>query len=159
MARSSTAAEAVDTQSDEMLTDGGLEALLGFHVRLANVAIYRDFAATLEKLDITQRQAATLALIGANPGAPQVAIAARLGSDRATIMAMVDRLEARGLITRERSKTDRRRQELYLTPLGQKTLNEAKALIAEHEKRFTSRFKPGELDALFTALKRLHSPG
>lgn len=144
--------------TNDALADGGLEALLGFHVRLANVAIYRDFAATLEKLDTTQRQAATLALIGANPGAPQVAIAARLGSDRATIMAMVDRLEGRGLITRERSKTDRRRQELYLTPLGQKTLNEAKALIAEHERRFTSRFTKAELEALFSALKKIHSP-
>lgn len=156
MVRSTSAAATVEFTAGDELGDGGLDALLGFHVRLANVAMYRDFASTLEKLDLTQRQAATLALIGANPGAPQVAIAARLGSDRATIMAMVDRLETRGLLTRERSKSDRRRQELYLTPLGQKTLAEAKALIAEHELRFTAKFKPAELAALFEALKRIH---
>lgn len=157
MARTTSAAKApVEYVDGEELGDGGLDSLLGFHVRLANVAMYRDFASTLEKLDLTQRQAATLSLIGANPGAPQVAIAARLGSDRATIMAMVDRLETRGLLTRERSKSDRRRQELYLTPLGIKTLNEAKALIAEHEKRFTAKFTAGELAMLFTALRRIH---
>lgn len=155
MARSTTAETQEDPRTED-LEDGGLEALLGFHLRLANVVMYRDFAAHLEKLELTQRQAATLALIGANPGAPQVAIAARLGSDRATIMAMVDRLEARGFLTRERSKSDRRRQELYLTPLGQKTLAEAKALIAQHEKRFTALFTQPELDAVFAALRRIH---
>jgi DNA-binding MarR family transcriptional regulator len=157
MPRTASAAKIpVDSAEADQLGDGGLEDLLGFHVRLANVAMYRDFASTLDKLDLTQRQAATLSLIGANPGAPQVAIAARLGSDRATIMAMVDRLEGRGLLTRERSKSDRRRQELYLTPLGQKTLKEAKALIAEHEQRFTALFSKEELAVLFESLKRIH---
>src|SRR5436189_6454250 len=113
MPRTSSAAKvAVDGNAGDELQDGGLEELLGFQLRMANVAVYRDFSDSLAKLELTQRQAATLSLIDANPGAPQVAIAARLGSDRATIMAMVDRLETRGLITRERSKTDRRRQEL-----------------------------------------------
>lgn len=159
MPRTSSAAKvAVDSTAGDELQDGGLEALLGFQLRMANVAVYRDFSETLAKLELTQRQAATLSLIDANPGAPQVAIAARLGSDRATIMAMVDRLETRGLITRERSKTDRRRQELYLTPLGQKTLKEAKSLIAAHERRFTARFSDKELAALFEALQRISAP-
>lgn len=154
MARTSTAK--AQTDNFDELADGDLENLLGFHLRMANVAIYRDFAAAMTKLELTQRQAATLALIEANPGTPQVAIAARLGSDRATIMAMVDRLEARGLITRTRSRSDRRRQELFLTPLGQKVCKDAKKLIAEHERRFTSMFTDDELKALFDALKRIH---
>lgn len=153
MARASTAKA---TDNFEELADGDLDNLLGFHLRMANVAIYRDFATAMSKLELTQRQAATLALIEANPGTPQVAIAARLGSDRATIMAMVDRLEQRGLITRTRSLSDRRRQELFLTPLGQKVCKDAKKLIAEHESRFTSLFSADELKALFDALKRIH---
>ncbi len=155
MARSSTAAKP-QTDSFDELDDGGLESLLGFHLRMANVAVYRDFAASMSKFDLTQRQAATLALIEANPGTPQVAIAATLGSDRATIMAMVDRLEARGFLTRTRSRSDRRRQELYLTPLGQKVCKDAKKLITEHEKRFTSMFSPEELKAFIDGLRRIH---
>ncbi|MEI7933064.1 MAG: MarR family transcriptional regulator [Alphaproteobacteria bacterium] len=149
-------ADLADPES-RALADGGLQALLGFHLRMANVAMYRDYATTLSPLDLTQRQVAILSLVAANPGTPQVAIAAQLRSDRATIMAMVDRLEARGLLTRERSKSDRRRQELILTPQGAATLDKARTLIAEHERRFTSRFDPAELAALFADLKRLHA--
>ena len=52
---------------------------------------------------------------------------------------------------RKRSSTDRRRQELYLTPAGQNTLRKAKARIAKHEERFKSLFTPAELDALLAA--------
>ncbi len=137
------------------IDDGGLSTLLGFHLRMANVALYRDFAASMAELDLTQRQAATLFLIAANPGTPQVAIARRLGADRATIMALVDRLEERGLITRQRSTTDRRRQELNVTALGKKTANAARARIIAHENKFTSRLSKAEVETLKNMLSRL----
>ena len=37
---------------------GSLPELLGFHLRLANVAVYRDFTASLSDLDLTQKQCA-----------------------------------------------------------------------------------------------------
>lgn len=151
----STAVQADTLEADDW-TDGGLNELLGYHVRMANLAIYRDFISELGDLDMTQKQAATLSMIDANPGLPQVAIATQLGADRATIMAMIDRLQGRGLVRRERSKLDRRRQELYLTEAGQKLLAEARKRIADHEKRFTSRFTAAELRGLFKALKKLH---
>ncbi len=118
--------------------------------------MYRDFATAMAELDLTQKQFATLQLIGANPGVSQVDIAATLGTDRATMMAMVDRLEQRGLVVRRRSTSDRRRQELNLTPDGEATLGRAKHAIAEHERHFTSRFTAEELKALFNALGRIH---
>ncbi len=134
----------------------GLPDLLGFHLRLAQVAMYRDWIATLSPLDLTQKQGATMELIDANPGVSQVDLAATLGTDRATMMAMVDRLESRGLLRRERSEADRRRQHLHLTEAGEAVLAEAKALIAEHEARFKARFTEAELDALVSALRRIH---
>jgi DNA-binding MarR family transcriptional regulator len=76
--------------------------------------------------------------------------------DRATMMALVDRLEARGLVVRRRSRSDRRRQELYLTPRGQTVLKAAKAKIGEHERRIKRRFSDAELEALCAALRRLY---
>ena len=58
-------ADLADPES-RALADGGLEALLGFHLRMANVAMYRDYATTLSPLDLTQRQVAPLALTHAN---------------------------------------------------------------------------------------------
>jgi DNA-binding MarR family transcriptional regulator len=141
-------------QSDE-LSYGGLKDILGFRLRMAHTAMYRDFSAALGGLGLTQKQSATLWLIDANPGASQAALAAALSMDRATMMAIIDRLEESGLVIRKRSAQDRRRQELYLTPAGQKVLTKARTAIAKHERRFTSRLTPQELDALFKALSKL----
>jgi DNA-binding MarR family transcriptional regulator len=132
-----------------------LDGLLGYRLRRAQGAMHRDYIAAVADLDLTQKQAATLWLINSNPGVSQVAVAAALGMDRATMMAIVDRLEERGLVIRKRSSTDRRRQELYLTPAGQNTLRKAKARIGKHEERFKSLFTAAELEALLAALQKL----
>jgi MarR family transcriptional regulator, organic hydroperoxide resistance regulator len=136
-----------------------LDGLLGYRLRRAQGAMHRDFMAAVASLDLTQKQAATLWLINGNPGVAQVAVAAALGMDRATTMAIVDRLEDRRLVIRQRSSTDRRRQELYLTPAGQSALRKAKARIAKHEERFKSLFTAAELASLLTALQRLQDAG
>jgi DNA-binding MarR family transcriptional regulator len=135
-----------------------LDGLLGYRLRRAQGAMHRDFMTAVASLDLTQKQAATLWLINSNPGVAQVSVAAALDMDRATMMSIIDRLEDRGLVIRKRSSTDRRRQELYLTPAGQNTLRRAKAHIAKHEERFKSLFTPAELDALLTALQKLQDP-
>jgi DNA-binding MarR family transcriptional regulator len=134
----------------------GLPDLLGFHLRLAHVAVYRDFATAMAELDLTQKQCATLQLIGANSGVSQVDLAATLGTDRATMMAIIDRLEQRGFVLRRRSASDRRRQELTLTEVGEDMLQRARRVIAQHERHFTSRFTKDELKALMNALGRIH---
>jgi DNA-binding MarR family transcriptional regulator len=136
-----------------------LDGLLGYRLRRAQGAMHRDYMATVASLELTQKQAATLWLINANPGVAQVSVAAALGMDRATMMAVTDRLEDRGFLVRKRSTVDRRRQELYLTPSGQSTLRKAKARIAEHEQRFKTLFKPAELAALLSALEKFRDIG
>jgi DNA-binding MarR family transcriptional regulator len=79
--------------------------------------------------------------------------------DRATMMAVTDRLEERGVVIRKRSEIDRRKQELYLTPAGQQMLRKAKSRIAEHESRFKALFKPAELASFIEALKKIQSLG
>jgi DNA-binding MarR family transcriptional regulator len=152
----STTVSAPDAGLDTKLHLDGLPELLGFHLRLAHVAVYRDFTAAMADLDLTQKQCATLQLIGANPGVSQVDLAATLGTDRATMMAMVDRLEQRGFLLRRRSLADRRRQELNLTEAGEEMLARARQAIAQHERHFTSRFTAAELKALMNALGRIH---
>ena len=152
--KSATAVKAVTAEADELDLDG-LTDLLGFHVRLAQSTIYRDFAAALKELDLTQKLSAVLMLLRANPGASQIALANTLGTDRATMMAIIDRLQDRHLLFRERSKIDRRRQELYLTDEGRAVLAQAGRLIAKHEARFKSRFTAAELKSLVEMLGRL----
>lgn len=79
---------------------GRLGDLMGFHLRMAHVAVYRDFAETMEELALTQKQLAVMELVAGNPGASQIDLANTLGTDRATMMALVNRLAARDLIER-----------------------------------------------------------
>ncbi|MBL8551892.1 MAG: winged helix-turn-helix transcriptional regulator [Hyphomonadaceae bacterium] len=118
--------------------------------------MHRNFLASLAAVDLTQKQTATLWLIGANSGVSQIQIANELDMDRATMMAIIDRLDERGYVLRRRSQTDRRRQELYLTPRGQAMLTEVKARIAEHERWIKRAFSEDEVRRLAEALRRLY---
>ena len=72
----------------------GLDELLGFRVRVAHVAMYRDFNASLADLQITQRHTAMLWLIGANPGLSQAEVGAHgttAGPGQLTELADPDR--------------------------------------------------------------------
>lgn len=134
----------------------GLQNLLGFQLRMAHVSMHRDFAAAMADVALTQKQYAALHLIRANPGASQADIAALLGTDRATMMALIDRLDQRELVERRRSNTDRRRQELHLTTSGKAFLTKAEQILSEHEARFSSLFSEKELKTLVAALARVH---
>ena len=72
--------------------------------------------------DLTPVQYAALATIKANPGLDQVTLAGLIAYDRTTITGVVDRLVAKGLITRQESSRDRRARELTITAEGQQTL-------------------------------------
>ena len=134
---------------------GGLDRLLGFQIRFAHGIVHRDYAAAMNDLGLTQRQIATLWLIDANPGISQVAIAQMLSMERPTMMNIVDRLEESGWVTRRRSKTDRRRQELFLTGKGRATLKSGQAIIAAHERRLFKKFTREELEILHALLRRI----
>ena len=149
--------EKVDEAEAPDLMFAELDGLLGYLLRRAQGAMHRDFMAAVAEFALTQKQAATLWLIQANPGVSQVEVAAALGMDRATMMSVTDRLEDRGFVIRKRSSVDRRRQELYLTPSGQSTLRKCKTRINEHEEKFNALFTSAELAALGEALKKFQS--
>jgi len=150
------------TKSDAVITSGevdfgGLSDLLGYHVRRAQGAVHRDLMQTLGDVKLSQKQVAVLWLARCNTGVSQGSIGAVLGMDRATMMALVDRLEARGLLVRERSVVDARRRELRLTPAGEKLFGKARSRIAAHEARMKRQFTPQELRTLINMLRRFES--
>ena len=137
------------------LAFGTLDQLLGFRVRMAQAAIYRDFAAAVGVLELTQSQFAVLELIGVNPGVSQIDLAEALGTDRATMMALVDRIDARGWIERSVSASDRRRQELRLSPAGQGDLERARGLSLAHEARLLAGGSAAERPQIIALLDRI----
>jgi DNA-binding MarR family transcriptional regulator len=135
---------------------GAIDDILGFHIRLAQGAVYRHFTETFAELGLTQKMVSVLWLIEDYPNIAQADIGRRLQMDRATTMAIVNRLEARELLVRGISTRDRRRQTLTLTPEGRTALAEARRCIIDHEQWLKSRFTAREVAILVELLRRIH---
>jgi DNA-binding MarR family transcriptional regulator len=135
---------------------GGLNGIVGFHIRLAHGAVYRHFTETFSDLDLTQKQVSALWLVADHPGISQIELGGRLRMDRATTMTIVNRLQDRAYLRREKSTSDARKQALYLTDEGAGALAQAKAAIAEHEAWLKARFTPAEIEKLVEMLARIH---
>lgn len=135
---------------------GAIDAIVGFHIRLAHGAVYRHFTETFADLDLTQKQVSVLWLIDDHPDIAQADIGRRLQMDRATVMAMVNRLQGRAFIERGASTVDRRRQTLHLTEAGHAALLAARECILDHERWLKARFTPAETALLVELLRRIH---
>lgn len=73
--------------------------------------------------DLTPVQFAALDALSTHPEIDQAGLAGAVAKDRATIGAVVDRLEQKGLIARRVSPADKRARLLSLTPRGQALLD------------------------------------
>lgn len=73
--------------------------------------------------DLTSMQFAALDALRFHPGIDQAGLAEAIAKDRATIGAVVDRLEQKGLVARVVSPRDKRARVLSLTPAGAAVLD------------------------------------
>ena len=135
---------------------GEIRSIVGFHIRLAHSAVYRHFTETFTDLDLTQKQVSVLWLVDDHPGISQTDLAQRMRMDRATTMAIVNRLEAKSYLVRGKSPSDGRKQTLNLTDRGRKALVVAKDAILAHERWLKSRFSDKEVETLIELLTRIH---
>jgi DNA-binding MarR family transcriptional regulator len=146
------------TAASDGLDTGLLRGLLGYHLRLAHVAVFQNFGRTVGEADISVPQLGTLLLIEANPGVSQSALAEALRFDRSTLVQIIDRLEGRGLVRRETSARDRRSHALTLTAAGSRLLVTLKGLVRLHEAEIAASLSEAERATLLALLERLHSP-
>src|ERR1700722_8599560 len=135
---------------------GEIRNIVGFHIRLAHGAVYRHFTESFAQLDLTQKQVSVLWLVDDHPDIAQTGLAQRMRMDRATTMAIVNRLEAKGYLVRRKSASDARMQALNLTASGRKALSTAKRAILKHEEWLKSRFSKREVAKLIELLTRIH---
>jgi DNA-binding MarR family transcriptional regulator len=123
---------------DEIVLDA-LAGHAGYAVRRFQIWIFQDFIRTLSAVDIRPTQYSVLTVIGANPGLSQMAVAKRLGIERARLVHLLDSLEQRDLVSRLRSATDRRSHALHLTARGRTALAQFRRLAAEHERHVADK--------------------
>jgi DNA-binding MarR family transcriptional regulator len=137
-----------------MLKPGVLSGLLGYRLRVAQQAVFRDYANAIP--EASPGHAGILFLIEANPGVTQSRLAQAVGLDRSTMVGVLHALAARGLVERRRGE-DRRTNGLWLTRGGQALVSGLKGRIRLHERRVGSRLTPAEREQLLRLLEKLAS--
>lgn len=134
---------------------GLLPGLLGYQLRVAQRAIFEDFAETMGELEVSPGLFGMLVIVEANPGLKQTELAHAAQLDRSSLVTALDKLEARGLVARRASLEDRRVNGLWLTPDGAALLKKLKQRVTRHEVRLARDLTPEERDMLVALLHRI----
>ena len=134
---------------------GLLPDLVGYQLRMAQIALFRDFAQGPGGLDVTPGLFGVLVIIEANPDLKQSDLARATHLDRSTVVTVIDNLERRGLVDRRASPHDRRSNALRLTAEGTALLRKLKREVTQHEKRLLNNFSAAERQALFKLLQKV----
>jgi DNA-binding MarR family transcriptional regulator len=138
--------------AQQILKPGLLAGLLGYRLRVAQQAVFRDFARAIP--EASPGHAGILLLIDANPGVTQSRLAQAVGIDRSTMVGVLHALEARDLVERRRGE-DRRTNGLWLTRPGRALVASLKQRIRVHERRVASRLSLAERAQLLQLLEKL----
>jgi DNA-binding MarR family transcriptional regulator len=134
---------------------GPLLGYLGYQIRQAQAAIFRDLSAVTADLDVTPGEYSLLAMIDVNPGISQIDLAGIHKLDKSTLSIAVTRLAKRGLIRRARSPDDDRANRLFLRKAGVGLLRRMRERIEAQERAMDAVLQPGERELMLDALQRI----
>lgn len=133
---------------------GPLPNLIGYAIRQAQIAIFRDFRQSFAKFNIRPIQYGILAVIESNPGLKQSQVCAALGIKRANFVPLLNDLEGRDLAKR-RSAKDQRANALYLTKKGARLMQKFRKINKAHERRVAADLAGEERAQLIQLLNRI----
>ncbi|HKU10975.1 MAG TPA: MarR family transcriptional regulator [Sinomonas sp.] len=137
--------------------------------RLAEAAIADDVGLLLAKLHaagsvlnnralaqfgLRERSYSVLRLACSGLEPTQRELADFLELDPSQIVALVDELEGRGLVSREQGRTDRRQKIVLATPEGERLHGTAEEAMQECEARQFSALTPAELATVRSLLRK-----
>ncbi|HKF71735.1 MAG TPA: MarR family transcriptional regulator [Stellaceae bacterium] len=134
---------------------GLLSSLLGYNLRRAQVAVFQNFTEVVGASELTPGQFGVLVVIEANPGLSQTQLGNALGIDRSTVVAVIDRLESRGLVARQPAPTDRRSHALHLSDSGKTTLRRLTDRVRAHERQIARHLSANDQTRLVELLRRV----
>ncbi|HWK92364.1 MAG TPA: MarR family winged helix-turn-helix transcriptional regulator [Luteimicrobium sp.] len=107
---------------------------------------------------LTMWEYVTLGSLGRDDAPTQLALARRIRYDKTRLIALLDGLEARGLVTRRADPADRRARVVSLTADGARTLAATRTDIRAMEEGVLADLDDGDRATLLRVLPRLADP-
>jgi DNA-binding MarR family transcriptional regulator len=132
---------------------GSFEDFPGHQIRRLQqiaVGIFMDEAA---EFNVTPVQFALLFATSKDPGLDQRTLASKIGFDTSTIGAVIDRLEARGLVQRNASLTDKRVRLMTLTKDGSLLLEAVMPAMARAQERMLAPLPKADQQCFMSMIK------
>ncbi len=127
----------------------------GHLIRRAQQIAVAIFVEECAAFDLTPVQYAALVAIRENPGTDATRLSAMIAFDRSTLGNVLERLEARKLVTRYPSREDRRVKVLKLTAAGSALVRDAEPAVRRAQERILAPLRPDDRAHLMALLGRL----
>jgi len=128
---------------------------LGAQLSRATRAMHRYFKVKLKKFGLTPIQLAVLGRLFDKDGLAISEIASLRHSDNSTTVAVLDRLEEKGLIVRHSTSEDRRKKLIYLTKTAKNKKNEYLNIEKDLFRDIYQNFSEEEIEQLISQLKKI----
>ncbi|KAA0024810.1 MarR family winged helix-turn-helix transcriptional regulator [Antrihabitans cavernicola] len=114
----------------------------------------------LDEHELKPKHVGLMSVLESGAATSQLEVAQLMGVAPSLVVALADHLQQRGLITRIRDDTDRRRQNLALTDRGRDVFAACTAIANRLDAALTADLTPAQLRGLADALRSLaHSNG
>ena len=127
----------------------------GFLLARLGIGFKSKVIARAEEAGFELYDYSVLAILDEGVRETQSAIAATLSLDPSRLVALLDSLEERELIVRQRDPHDRRRHVVSITPTGKRELVKLRALVRKIEDEFLAPLDAEERQRLHELLIRL----
>lgn len=136
-----------------------LRTSLGYFLTKARNVLMQRSDRALEPLGLTAQQVGVVMMLSSGRARTSLELSRALSYDSGSMTRMLDRLEKKGLLTRERSGADRRIVELKLTEAGHDAARRLPGVLACVMNEQLAGFSPPELATLIELLKRVIANG
>lgn len=133
-----------------------LETLVGYNSRRAALVVIELFLERMAIYDLRIVDFSVLSLVTHNPGITSRQLCDTLGILAPNLVAMVNAMEKRALLSRRRHPHDGRAMGLHLTANGETMMRDAEKTAAQLELEATSRLTAAERKTLVLLLKKIY---
>ncbi|HEX2526597.1 MAG TPA: MarR family winged helix-turn-helix transcriptional regulator [Geminicoccus sp.] len=132
--------------------------LLSFYARSMSIALNRDYDQAISQVELAHGtgKVSVLLMVHANPGIRPSVIAHFIQRDRSAMARLLEQMKGHGLIEHKIDAEERRAHELYLTPKGEKLVDQVRRIAREQSDRFFGVLDKGDQAQLLRILKRLY---
>ena len=130
---------------------------LGYLIGLTNRHMKRELDNKLKEFNITTSQFACLKLLSEEEKSlTQIEIASKLRSDKVTAGAVIDKLIAKGLVSRERNIKDKRAYVIEITDDGLSVVKNTVEAAASVNRKALKGLSDEEVDSIVFLLNKIN---